>query len=173
MVKQETDVTDKRPSKTEYYLNIAREVAKRGTCLRRNFGAVIVNNDQIISTGYSGSPRGTNNCIDIGQCYRQEMKIPPGERYELCRSVHAEMNAIIHAARTEMRGGTLYLVGLSAETGEIVNSAEPCKLCKRMIINAGLKHVVARSGEVEIKKLTVDNWVANEDKEIYGSESEY
>jgi dCMP deaminase len=164
---------DQRPSKIEYYLNIAEEVAKRGTCLRRNFGAVIVNNDQIVSTGYTGSARGTNNCIDIGQCYRQEMKIPPGERYELCRSVHAEMNAIIHAKRTEMLGGTLYLVGISKETGGYVETTEPCKLCKRMIINAGLTYVFARQGVERIAKFDVDHWVANEVKEIYGGENAY
>jgi len=144
-------VKHKRPTKNVYYLGIAKEVAKRGTCLRRNFGAVIVNNDQIISTGYTGSPRGTNNCIDIGSCFRKEMNIPQGERYELCRSVHAEMNAIIHAARSEMLGATLYLVGLHAETGEYVEFASPCKLCKRMIINAGIKLIVVGTREANIK----------------------
>ena len=163
----------RRPTKNEYYLDIAREVAKRGTCLRRNFGAVIVNNDQIISTGYSGSPRGTDNCIDIGSCYRKEMNIPQGERYELCRSVHAEMNAIIHAARGEILGGTLYLIGLQAESGEYVESATPCKLCKRMIINAGLSLVIVRRGGSNIETMIVDNWITNEEKEIYGGENQY
>jgi len=106
------DDKDKRLSKEQYYLNIAREVSKRGTCLRRNFGAVIVKEDQIISTGYSGAPRETPNCIDVGMCFREKMKIPSGTRYELCRGVHAEQNAIIHASRFDMIGGTLYLVGI-------------------------------------------------------------
>lgn len=163
----------KRPTKNVYYLGIAKEVAKRGTCLRRNFGAVIVNNDQIISTGYTGSPRGTNNCIDIGSCYRKEMNIPQGERYELCRSVHAEMNAIIHPARSEMLGATLYLVGLQADTGGHVGFASPCKLCKRMIINAGIKRVVVGTSETDVETMNVDDWVTNEEKEIYGDENKY
>lgn len=163
----------KRPSKEEYYLSIAKEVAKRGTCLRRNFGAVIVNNDQIISTGYTGAPRGTKNCIDIGQCLREKHNVPKGERYELCRSVHAEMNAIIHASRSDMVGGALFLVGLDAKSGKYVEDAESCKLCKRAIINAGIKHVFVKRKANGIEKMIVEHWIANEDKEFYGPLNTY
>jgi dCMP deaminase len=156
-------VADKRPTKEEYYLSIAREVARRGTCIRRNFGAVIVNNDQIISSGYTGAPRGMRNCSDMGYCLRDEMRIPSGERYELCRSVHAEMNAIIHASRASMDGGSLFLVGLDATTGEIVEDTEPCRLCKRVIINAGLRYVFIPTTKHNIAKLMVADWVKNED----------
>jgi dCMP deaminase len=131
-----------RPSKKEYYLDLALNVSKRGTCLRRNFGAVIVNRDEIVSTGYSGAPRGAKNCIDIGSCPRQKANIPAGERYELCRSVHAEANAIISAERQKMIGGVMYLAGEKASDGSLAE-AEPCKMCKRFIINAGIKKVVA------------------------------
>ena len=159
-------MTAKRPSKIEYYLNIAEEVARRGTCLRRNFGAVIVHNDQIVSTGYTGAPRHTANCIDIGHCQREAMNVPSGERYELCRSVHAEMNAIIHARRSEMLGGTLYLVGLSQKTGDYVENTEPCKLCKRVIINAGLERVVVRRGPERSEEILVQRWVEAGGEEI-------
>ncbi len=157
---------NKRPSKNEYYLGIAKEVAKRSTCLRRKFGAVIVNRDQIVSTGYVGAPRGTKNCIDIGHCPREKAGVPQGERYELCRSVHAEMNAVIHASRSEMTGGSLYLVCLSPEDDSFVENAEPCRLCKRVVINAGLKYVFVRQNENEIKQFVVENWVANEDLDL-------
>lgn len=135
-----------RPSKVDYYLNIAKEVAQRGTCLRRKFGAVIVKEDQIISTGYVGAPRGTKNCCDIGRCPREEAKIPSGERYELCRSVHAEQNAIINAARAgvSILNGTMYIYGEDTKTGEVAEP-KPCKLCRRYIINAGLERVVIKS----------------------------
>lgn len=138
-----------RISKADYYLNIAAEVAKRGTCLRRNYGAVIVKNDEIISTGYTGAPRGSSNCCDTGSCRRQELNIPSGQRYELCRSVHAEMNAIISASRAEMQGATLYLAGWDVETGEQLDNPEPCLLCKKCIINAGILEVITkRRGEL-------------------------
>ena len=106
-----------RRDKINYYLDIAEVVSERGTCLRRNFGAIIVKNDQIISTGYVGAPRGRKNCSDLGFCTREKNNIPRGERYELCRSVHAEANAIIHAARSDMLGAALYLVGREVSTG--------------------------------------------------------
>lgn len=154
-----------RPNKVEYYLGIAEAVAKRATCLRRLFGAVIVNNDQIISTGYAGAPRKMRNCIDIGRCLRQENDVPPGERYELCRSVHAEMNAIIHASRLDMVGGDLYLVGFSVDDGSYVPNTEPCKLCKRMIINSGISRVYVKRGRSidEILEINVDDWIGNDD----------
>lgn len=151
-----------RPSKDEYYLDIAIAISKRSTCLRRRFGAVIVNNDEIISTGYVGAPRGTTNCIDIGECPRQKAKIPPGERYELCRSVHAEANAIISAGRGRMIGGKLYLAGEDLENHEKLVEAHPCKMCKRMIINAGLTEVITKSANGGIKKWLVDEWIKND-----------
>lgn len=135
-----------RPGKTDYYLNIALDVASRGTCLRRNYGAVIVKDDSIVSTGYSGAPRGLPNCCDLGVCERENQNIPSGERYELCRSVHAEMNAIINAGRDKTLGATLYLAGYDVKTGGLLD-AEPCFLCKRIIVNAGLYKVVCRSAD--------------------------
>ncbi len=151
-----------RPDKDHYYLNIAREVARRSTCLRRWFGAVIVKNDQIISTGYAGAARGALNCSDLGYCPRQEAGIPRGERYELCRSVHAEMNAIIHAARADMIDSTLFLAGLDAVDGSIVEDAKPCKICTRLIINAGITTVkVLDSGEI-VKSYDVQDFIEDE-----------
>jgi dCMP deaminase len=155
-----------RPSKDDYYLGIAKEVAKRSTCLRKRYGAVIVNRDQIISTGYAGAPRGAKNCLDIGHCPREKAGVPSGERYELCRSVHAEMNAIIHAARGEMAGGVIYLVGLAPDSDEYLTGAEPCRLCKRVIINAGLKYAFARDGAVDTKKFVVETWIADEEFDL-------
>ena len=131
-----------RISKENYYLDIAETVIGRATCLRRCYGAIIVKNDEIISTGYNGAPRGRKNCVDIGYCTREAMKVPRGQRYELCRSVHAEANAIISAARRDMVGGTLYLAGKDAATGEILSDATSCAMCRRMIINAGITRVV-------------------------------
>lgn len=151
-----------RPSKTEYYLNIAKEVAQRGTCLRRRFGAVIVRDDQIISTGYVGAPRGTRNCIDIGECPREKAKIPAGERYELCRSVHGEQNAIINAARAgvSVLNGILYLYGENVKDGSIVGG-QPCKLCRRMIINSGISRVIVRE-KSDWKEYSVESWVGED-----------
>lgn len=131
-----------RIPKNVYYLHIAREVALRGTCLRRNFGAVIVKNDEIISTGYTGAPRGAKNCCDLGYCKRQKLNIPRGERYELCRSVHAEQNALLSASRQETQDATLYLFGWEAESEKPLKDPEPCLLCRRMIINMGISKVV-------------------------------
>lgn len=134
-----------RPSKTEYYLNIAKAVAQRSTCLRRKYGAIIVKDDTIVSTGYNGTARGLPNCIDIGQCPRDELQIEAGSRYDLCRGVHAEMNAVINAARSgaSVMSGTMYLACLDAKTGEpLKDVVKPCILCSRVIINAGVKEVV-------------------------------
>ncbi|WBY63565.1 MAG: CMP/dCMP-type deaminase domain-containing protein [Thermocaproicibacter melissae] len=152
-----------RTDKTNYYLDIAETVLERGTCLRRNFGAIIVNHDEIISSGYTGAPRGRKNCIDLGYCVRESLGVPRGERYELCRSVHAEMNAIISAARDEMIGATLYLVGREAKTGEYVKNPAPCSLCKRLIINAGIIRVVARTGEGTFSVTDVGEWVTDDE----------
>jgi len=151
-----------RPSKDDYYLNIALEVSKRSTCLRRNFGAVIVNKDEIISTGYNGAPRGATSCLDIGLCKRQELKIPSGERYELCRSVHAEANAIISASRDRMIGGKIYISGIDLENNKKLAEAQPCKMCKRMIINAGLQEVIIRAANGGIKKYSVEEFLKDE-----------
>jgi Deoxycytidylate deaminase len=149
-----------RRDKTNYYLDIAETVAARGTCLRRNFGAIIVKNDQIISTGYVGAPRGRQNCCDLGYCTRAQLQIPRGERYEMCRSVHAEANAIISASRSEMLGATLYLVGKEYETGEYVENANPCAMCKRLIINAGIAAVVVRDTKDQYRVTDVfESWV--------------
>lgn len=152
-----------RIDKQNYYLDIAQTVLERGTCLRRNFGAIIVKNDSIISTGYTGAPRARKNCIDIGHCIRKELCIPRGERYELCRSVHAEANAIIHAARNEMIGATLYLVGKEALSGEYVKNASPCSMCKKLIINSGITDVVIRKDSKEYISLAVDTWIEEDD----------
>ncbi len=148
-----------RISEDDYYLNIAREVAARSTCLRRKFGAVIVKSKQIISTGYCGAPRGTMNCSDIGACLRNELGAKKGEHYEWCRSVHGEANAIIHASRFDMMGAMLYLVGIETATGQLVTDAEPCRMCKRMIINAGIESVVIRVGEGRLRKVAVSEWM--------------
>lgn len=153
----------KRTDKKNYYLDIAETVLERGTCLRRNFGAIIVKNDQIVSTGYVGAPRGRKNCIDMGVCVREQNNIPRGERYELCRSVHAEANAIIHASRDAMIGSTLYLVGKDAKTGEYVENACACSMCKRMIINAGIKKVIIRNNKEKFTAIYVDEWIANDE----------
>ena len=153
-----------RISKANYYLDIAQTVLERATCLRRVYGAIIVKNDEIISTGYNGAPRGRANCVDLGYCSREAMQVPRGERYELCRSVHAEQNAIINASRSEMLGATLYLVGLENRTGGYVEAAAPCSLCKRMIINAGIERVIVRDTRDTYRTFEVDEeWVAHDD----------
>ena len=152
-----------RIDKENYYLDIAQTVLERGTCLRRNFGAIIVNNDQIISSGYTGAPRGRQNCMDLGKCTREELGIPRGERYELCRSVHAEANAIIHAARNDMLGATLYLVGKEADSGDYVKNTCSCSMCKRLIINAGIKNVVVRIDKLKFKTIDVNAWIADDE----------
>lgn len=152
-----------RRDKINYYLDIAEAVTGRGTCLRRNFGAVIVKNDTIISTGYVGAPRGRANCNELHYCTREKLQVPRGERYELCRSVHAEANAIISASRRDMVGGTLYLVGRNAQTGELLPDATSCPMCRRHIINAGLERVVIRHTPTEFQVVDVQDWIDSED----------
>ena len=156
-----------RRDKYNYYLDIAQTVAERGTCMRRNFGSIIVNNDEIISTGYTGAPRGRKNCIDLGVCTREKLNIPRGERYELCRSVHSEANAIISAARKNMIGGTIYLVCVDAKTGELVEGTSSCAMCKRLVINAGLSKVVIRDTSDSYRVLYIEDWV-NDDESLKG-----
>lgn len=153
----------KRRDKINFYLDLAEVVSIRGTCLRRNFGAVIVKNDEAIAMGYTGAPRGWKNCCDIGKCLRQEMNIPRGERYELCRSVHAETNAIISAPREEMIGADLYLCGKEKSDGSLIQNANSCSMCKRLIINAGIKNVYVRDTNDKYRKIKVSEWVEQDD----------
>ena len=164
----------KRIDKENYYLDIAETVLERSTCLRRCYGAIIVKNDEIVSaiivkndeivsTGYNGAPRGRKNCMDLGYCTREAMQVPSGERYELCRSVHAEMNAIISAARRDTLGATLYLAGREAKSGELLHDATSCSMCRRVIINAGISRVVIRSGERDYRVVHVEDWVREDD----------
>ena len=155
-----------RISKENYYLDIAETVLERATCLRRVYGAIIVKNDEIISTGYNGAPRGRANCTDMGYCSREVMQIPRGERYELCRSIHAEANAIISASRRDMVGGTIYLVGRDARTGELLSDATSCMMCRRMVINAGLEKFVIRRTKTEFEVVDVQDWVEEDDLQI-------
>lgn len=139
-----------RPSKDEYYLSIAEAVLNRSTCLRRKYGAVIVKDDEIISTGYNGAPRGAENCCDRGYYYREQNNVPHGEHAEWCEAVHAEANAIISASRRDMIGSTLYLAGFEAD-GSPIENISPCSMCQRLILNAGISAIVTREERKEIK----------------------
>ena len=152
-----------RVSKHNYYLDIAQTVSERSTCLRKSYGAIIVKNDSIISTGYNGAPRGRQNCSDLGHCTRNKLGIPRGERYELCRSVHAEANAIIAAPRDQMLDATLYMVCINSETGELEGGTCSCMMCKRMIINAGIAKVVVRDTKEEYREIDVEDWIKDDD----------
>ncbi len=152
-----------RVSKHNYYLDIAQTVSERSTCLRKRYGAIIVKNDVIVSTGYNGAPRGRQNCSDIGICQREKLGIPRGERYELCRSVHSEANAIIAAPRDQMLGSTLYMVCTEPGTGEIVSGTSSCMMCKRMVINAGIETVIIRDTKDEYRIISVSDWIENDD----------
>ena len=157
-------MSDKRVDKTNYYLDIAETVSERGTCLRKNYGCIIVNNDEIISTGYSGAPRGRKNCIDLGYCTKK--KIYPAVRhggYDACRSVHAEQNAIISAARKDMIGASLYLVGKRKDTEEYEQGSMCCQMCRKLIINSGIKEVFVRINKNEYIKVETDEWIKNDD----------
>ena len=153
----------KRIDKINYYLDIAESVLERSTCIRRCFGAVIVKNDEIISTGYNGAPRGRKNCSDLGYCMREKLNIPRGERYELCRSVHAEQNAIISAPRKNMIDATLYMVGKHADTGEYVENAMSCSMCKRVIINSGIWKIVIRDTKTKFREILVQDLIDNDE----------
>ena len=152
-----------RRDKQNYYLDMAQVALERSTCLRRHFGAVIVKNDVIISTGYNGAPRGRANCIDLNYCIRQQRNIPRGTQYELCRAIHAEANAIIAASREEMIGSTLYLVGRDAQTGDIMKDADSCPMYKRQIINAGISQVVIRRDQNQYDVIDVNDWVQHDE----------
>ena len=151
---------NKRISKDEYYLGIAKEVARRSTCFRRSIGAIIIRDDQIISTGYVGAPRKTKDSFEHGFCLRDKLKIPHGQRYELCRSVHAEQNAIINAARAgvSLLGGDIYIYGSVSGKDETID-AIPCYICKKMIINSGLNRVICSGADGKMKVFSVTDWI--------------
>ncbi|MBM3297152.1 MAG: dCMP deaminase family protein [Candidatus Aminicenantes bacterium] len=153
-------MTPPRVSKDEYYLGIAREVARRSTCFRRSIGALIIRDDQIISTGYVGAPRKTRDSLEHGFCLRDTLNIPHGERYELCRSVHAEQNAVINAARAgvSLLGGDMYIFGRDLVSGRDIN-AFPCFICKKMIINAGLERVVCSTADGGHMSFLIADWI--------------
>ncbi|MBT4175180.1 cytidine deaminase [archaeon] len=143
-------------NKDEFYLNIAREVAQKSTCIRRKFGTIIVNDNKIISTGWASTPSGIPHCIDIGFCERENLNIPSGEKYELCKSVHAEANAIIFAPREQMIGSTLYMYGENTKNKTVALS-KPCVFCKRMIINAGISRIITKLPD-GYHEIFVDDW---------------
>ena len=152
-----------RRDKVNYYLDLAEVVSQRGTCLRKKYGAVIVKNDEVVSTGYVGAPRGRANCTDLQVCVREKLNIPRGERYELCRSVHAEANAIISASRERMIGSSLYLSGIDIRTQNYVQNADCCSMCKRLIINAGIETVYVRDDEDHYRRIEVKDWIENDE----------
>ncbi|MBR5445271.1 MAG: cytidine deaminase [Clostridia bacterium] len=153
----------KRVSKENYYLDIAQTVSERSTCLRKRYGAIIVKNDSIISTGYNGAPRGRANCNEIGSCMREKLQIPRGERYELCRSVHSEANAIIAASRENMLDATLYMCCTDPADGHVVAGTNSCMMCKRLIINAGIKTVIIRETEDTYTVIDTASWIEEDD----------
>ena len=152
-----------RIEKINYYLDIAEAVLERSTCIRRNFGAVIVKNDEIISTGYNGAPRGRKNCSDLKYCMREKLNIPRGERYELCRSIHGEQNAIISAKRSDMIDADIYLVGKNFNDGSYVSDARPCAMCKRVIINSGISKIVIRDTKTKFREILVQDLIDNDE----------
>ncbi|MCQ2407486.1 MAG: cytidine/deoxycytidylate deaminase family protein [Oscillospiraceae bacterium] len=152
-----------RRDKINYYLDIAEAVSERSTCLRRKFGAIIVKNDEIISTGYNGAPRGRKNCSDLNFCYRERMQVPRGQRYELCRSVHAEANAIISASRSDLLGAALYLACHDAKTDQLDGAVAPCSMCKRLILNAGITEVIIRQDKDSHFTIRTADWITDDD----------
>ena len=153
-----------RIDKTNYYLDIAGTVLERSTCMRRHYGAIIVQDDEIVSSGYNGAPRGRKNCGDLGYCAREALNIPSGERYELCRSVHAEANAIISAPRREVLGATLYMVCKDPETGALIPGSTSCSMCRRLIINAGISQVIIRDTPTDYRVVDVEReWIDQDD----------
>ena len=154
---------DTRPDWDDYFMDIATLVSSRSTCMRRQVGCVVVKDRRILSTGYNGAPRGRQNCLDRRVCLRDELGIPSFERYELCRSVHAEANAIISAARRDMIGATLFLAGRNAKTGELLDDTTPCFMCRRMIINSGIVRTICRISEDNYSVTNTRDWVFNDD----------
>jgi len=165
---------EKRLEKNKYYLNIAKEIAKRSTCFRAKPGAIIIKNDVIVATGYTGAPRKTKDCFERGECIRDRLKIPHGQRYELCRSVHSEQNAIINAARsgTSILGGDMFIY-IENKDGEPINSF-PCFICKKMIINAGLNSVVCSTNDGGYKIFNVHDWISDwQEKDVLDDKYQY
>ncbi len=146
-----------RPDWDEYFINIAKAVSARATCLRRKYGAVITKDNIIVSTGYNGAPSGMKDCLDVGRCTRKELEIPHGERYELCHSVHAEANAIIRASVDELKGATIYISGTDDNSQEC--HSEPCMMCKRMILNAKIAKVVYSDGNGRLHVVNPLRWL--------------
>ena len=155
--------TTERVNKPNYYLDIAETVLRRSTCLRKKYGAIIVKNDVIVSTGYNGAPRGRKNCSDLGYCMRDKLNIPRGERYEMCRSVHSEANAIIAAPREQMLGATLYMTCVDPADGSLVPGTTSCMMCKRLIINAGISKVIVRDTAEDFRVIDVESWIEDDD----------
>lgn len=153
----------KRIDKVNYYLDIAQTVAERATCLRRSYGAIIVREDEIVATGYNGAPRGRKNCVDLGVCTRESLKIPSGERYELCRSVHAEANAIVSAGRGKTLGATIYMACVNPSTGELMSGTTSCLMCRRLIINAGISEIVIRETASTYTVVPIRDWIFEDD----------
>ena len=153
-----------RIDKVNYYLDIAETVASRATCLRKKYGSVIVKHDQIVSTGYCGAPRGRANCCDIGYCMKKKL-LPEARHggYDACRSVHSEQNAIISASREEMIDATLYLVGYRTENQDYEEGAAPCLMCRKLIINSGIKQVIVRRYKEEYVVYDVQDWIENDE----------
>jgi len=169
--------TNYRPTKDNYYWNIAKEVAQRTTCMSVKGGSVILRDDQIVATGYIGAPRGTKDCYERGNCLRRELNVPSGTRYELCRSVHSEQNALINAARSgvSVLGGTLYLYFVKkTNEGEKFVKAYPCLMCKKLMINAGIKKFVGNDETGNIVSYDVEDWVKDwSDKDIIDDKVKY
>ena len=170
-------MVNQRLSKTEYYLNIAKEVAERATCFRNKGGAIIVKDDVILATGYIGAPRKTKDCFERNECLRDKLKIPHGRHYEICRSVHAEANALLNAARSgvSILDGDIYIYHRDREGKEL--DSYPCFICKKMIINAGLKRVICSTKEKGMKIFKVEDWIKEwqeedilDDKFQYGTD---
>lgn len=163
-----------RPTKDEYYMGIAREVAKRSTCFRLRGGTIIVRDDQIIATGYIGAPRKTKDCLERGYCLRDELKIPHGQQYEMCRSIHTEANAIINAARSgvSVLGATMYVYEENGEREKV--DSLPCYICKKMVINAGIARSVCSMKDGEIASFSVEDWINEwKEKDILDDKHQY
>lgn len=168
---------NKRISKDEYYLGIAKAATRKAVCFRRVSAAVIVLKDQIVSTGYTGAPRKTRGCLERKNCMRDELKIPSGQRYELCRSVHAEENAVINAARAgvSLLGGDMYIYACSYKKKKRID-AFPCFICKKMIINAGINRVICSKENGGFDIHNVKEWVKewqNPEKDIIDDKQQY
>lgn len=153
-----------RVSKNNYYLDIAEAISKRGTCLRKNYGCIIVKNDEIIATGYTGAPRGRENCNDLGYCVKKNT-FPDVHHggYDACRSVHAEQNAMLSAPRRDMIDASLFLVGIRKDTGTYEEGALPCQMCRKLIINSGIKKVYVRIDKENYETINVEDWIEKDD----------